>query len=475
MDDTEFRAERARLLDELDTIQRQAGSDNLTPEREYELAGKAVATMASIHQLSQSAEGDDRARRAGELTAGIRSGRLSVDDRGVDPYHNEDGGDRPALAQRGNAMRCLDRHVKTGALPARAAETVEALTRTGSGQEQSWTARMVEATGDDAYMRAFAKLVADPARGHLMWDAAEAEAFRRVEGLRSETRAMSTTDAQGGFMSPLVIDPSILITSAGNVNPLRAISRGVQTISDTWNGLTSAGVQAEWLAEAGEAADASPTLQQPSIPVYKASAFVPYSLEIAFDAVNFASELAKLLVDGYDQLSAAAFTTGTGSGQPTGIITALTGSTSKFNSAAADTLASGDVYTCQNGLAPRFQANAQWCANLSILNTLRQFETTAGALKFPGLQNDPPVLLGRRANELSNMDGTIDAGQENYVLLYGDFSNFVIVDRFPSQIELIPYLFGANRRPTGQRGAFLWARVGSDSVVDSAFRLLDVT
>jgi predicted phage gp36 major capsid-like protein len=33
-------------------------------------------------------------------------------------------------------------------------------------------------------------------------------------------------------------------------------------------------------------------------------------------------------------------------------------------------------------------------------------------------------------------------------------------------------LFGANRRPTGQRGMFLWARVGSDSVVDNAFRLL---
>jgi predicted phage gp36 major capsid-like protein len=74
-----------------------------------------------------------------------------------------------------------------------------------------------------------------------------------------------------------------------------------------------------------------------------------------------------------------------------------------------------------------------------------------------------------------NQDGVINAGQENYVLLYGDFSNFVIVDRFPSQVELIPNLFGANRRPTGQRGAFLWARTGSDSVVDNSFRVLNVT
>jgi HK97 family phage major capsid protein len=142
------------------------------------------------------------------------------------------------------------------------------------------------------------------------------------------------------------------------------------------------------------------------------------------------------------------------------------------NTATGDVLVSGDIYNLQNQLPARFQANAQWCANFSILNTLRQFETAAGALKLPGLHNDPPVLLGRNANELSNMDGVIDAGQNNHILLYGDFSNFVIVDRFPSSLELIPNLFGTNRRPTGQRGMFLWARVGSDSVVDNAFRLL---
>jgi HK97 family phage major capsid protein len=85
------------------------------------------------------------------------------------------------------------------------------------------------------------------------------------------------------------------------------------------------------------------------------------------------------------------------------------------------------------------------------------------------------MLLGRAMNELSNMDGTINASAENYVAVYGDFSNFIIVDRFPPQVELIPNLFGANRRPTGQRGAFLWARVGSDSVVDNSFRVLNVT
>jgi HK97 family phage major capsid protein len=380
--------------------------------------------------------------------------------------------DHPRNGFRDRAMWTLDRHVKADRLPARSAEVVEQLTKTGSGLEQGWAARMVGAVGSDAYLSAFSKLVGDPQRGHLLWNAQEQEAFRVVEQLRSETRAMSTVDTQGGYAIPLSLDPSILITSSGSINPLRQISRVVQITTDVWNGITSAGVTAEWLGEASEAADASPTLAQPSIPVYKAAAFCPFSYEISQDALNFITELGKLLSDAYDQLTAAAFTTGSGTGQPTGLITALAGTASQVNTASADTLAPGDVYNLQNQLPPRFQANAQWAAALATLNTLRQFETSNGALKFPSLQDNPPTLLGRNANELSNMDSTIDAGQNNHILVYGSFDQFVVVDRWPSQLEIIPNLFGANRRPTGQRGAFLWARTGSNVVVPNAFRLL---
>lgn len=135
--------------------------------------------------------------------------------------------------------------------------------------------------------------------------------------------------------------------------------------------------------------------------------------------------------------------------------------------AVAESLTAADVYAVQNALPPRFQSNAAWNANLAIINSLRQSETTNGALKFPGLQDNPPMLLGRNMYENSNMDGTFDAAAtaNNYLLLYGDFQQFVIVDRIGSTIELVPHLFGANRRPTGQRGALLWFRTGSNVVV----------
>jgi len=39
----------------------------------------------------------------------------------------------------------------------------------------------------------------------------------------------------------------------------------------------------------------------------------------------------------------------------------------------------------------------------------RQFETTIGALKFPELQSNPQMLLGRSMHENSNMDSTINS------------------------------------------------------------------
>ena len=217
------------------------------------------------------------------------------------------------------------------------------------------------------------------------------------------------------------------------------------------------------------------------IPVYKGDAFVPFSFEVQNDALGFLDELGRLLRDGADQLTAAAYTNGSGTGQPRGVVSALVDADTTvplIDPIAAETLAAADIYAVQNALGPRFQPRASWCANLAILNTLRQFETTAGALKFPEMAANPPMLLGRPVYENSNMDGGVDAAEtaDNYILLYGDFAaGMVIVDRIGSTLEVVPHLFGAaGRRPTGQRGALLWFRTGSDVVVPQAFRLLSI-
>ncbi|WP_428340758.1 phage major capsid protein [Mycobacterium sp.] len=423
-------------------------------------------------EFDASARHIDKLDRCAVIASAAREGSatLRLDRGGVDPYGDRDA-QRPHSPQRDPAMRQLERSVKAG-LPARSAEVVERLLDSGTDVERSWLSRWVTDTGSDAYRSAFAKLVMfGESRAALEWTAGEREAYDRVSRLKGEQRAMSLTDSAGGFLVPYELDPTINIVSAGTVNPLLDIANVKVVTTDIWHGVSSAGVQASWDAEASEVSDDSPALGEPAIPNYKLQAFVPFSVELQGDAVALVTEIGKLLSDGALQLLNTSLTTGSGTGEPTGIITALTGGSSVVNTGTGGTLAAADVYALQNSLGPRFQANGRWVGNLAVLNALRQEETTNGALKFPSLQSDTPTLLGRPVHELSVMDNTITAGK--HLLVYGDFSNgYVITQRVGSSVELVPHLFGPNRRPTGQRGMLLWARYGADSINDAAFRML---
>lgn len=176
-----------------------------------------------------------------------------------------------------------------------------------------------------------------------------------------------------------------------------------------------------------------------------------------------------------DRMESVAFVTGTGTGQPTGIVTALTGSPQVVASGAADTFAVGDVYALDSALPARYAAGASWLAHRAIYNLTRRFDTQGGASLWTTLGNGlPQELLGRPVATAEAMDSTVTAAASNPILIFGDFSNYVIADRIGTTIEYIPHLFGAaGRRPTGQRGWYAWFRVGADSVNDAAFRMLD--
>jgi HK97 family phage major capsid protein len=366
---------------------------------------------------------------------------------------------------------------RSGDLPDHAAAKATALVERGHEGERSLAGRWAAAAGNADYRGAFAKMLADPTHGHQLWTPKEQEAFRAVATVDAEMRAMSTTAGNGGYMIPLTLDPAILLTNSGSINPLRELATVKQTMTNKWTGVTSAGASSEWKTEAAEAADGSPTLGNPSIDVHLGDSFVPYSYEVGQDAVDFLAELSSVLTDSADQLQATAYTTGTGSGQPEGIVTGLVGTASEINAASAETFTAADLYALQNALPARFSNGATWQSHIAIGNMVRQFETTSGAHEFPELREMPAHILGKRWYENSGIDGTFDPAvtANNYVALYGDVAKaFYIVDRVGSTLELIPNLVGANQRPTGQRGALLWFRTGSAVVVPEAMRMLDI-
>lgn len=302
-----------------------------------------------------------------------------------------------------------------------------------------------------------------------------------MQRVDSFARAMSLTDNAGGYLVPFQLDPTVILSGDGSYNQIRQVSRQVIATGDVWNGVSSGDVSWSFDAESTEVSDDATTFAQPTVPVYLAEGFVPITRQAFQDAANVTQEVGRLLARGKDNLETTAFTTGSGSGQPTGIVTALVASSPSVivNSASADTFALADVYALDSALPERYHAspNAAWLAHRLIYNKVRQFDTAGGAGLFAEnlTLGIPDALLDHRRITSEGMDGTYGTG-ENYVLVVGDFENYVIADRVGMSVEFIPHLFStSNGRPKNQHGWLAYSRVGADSVNDGAFRILDVT
>jgi len=287
--------------------------------------------------------------------------------------------------------------------------------------------------------------------------------------------AMSLTDANGGYLVPFTLDPTVILTNAGAANPLRQISTIKTIATNDWNGVTSAGVSAEWTAEGVEAADASPTFGQPTITPKKADAWVFGSYEVLADS-GFAAELGRLLADAKDRLEAAAFATAnTGATIPRGVVAAVAAVTASIVTAAAtNAFAVGDVYNTSDALRPRDASQASWVANKKIFSLTRRFDTAGGSSFWANLgMGVPSQLLGQPAYEASAMTGVVSTGAN--VLLAGNFAEYYIVDRVGMSVIYDPMVKSTgNGRPTGQGGWYAFWRVGADVVDASAFRLLQL-
>lgn len=286
--------------------------------------------------------------------------------------------------------------------------------------------------------------------------------------------AMSLTDANGGYLVPFTLDPTIILSNAGIKGSIRQISRTETIATDTWNGVTSAGVSGEWTAEATEAADASPTFAQPTITPKKADVYVQGSYEVLADS-GFASSLGMLLADAKVRLEEAAFATANvGATRPRGVVAAVAAVTASIVTAAAtNAFAVGDVYSVSSAMQPRWEDNASWLANKSIMNRIRQFDTAGGSAFWANLgMGEPERLLGQPIYKTSTMQSAVTTG--GLVLLCGDFSEYVIVDRVGMSVLYEPMVKGSNRRPTGEAGWYAFWRVGADVTNVDAFRLLQL-
>ncbi|WP_239404652.1 phage major capsid protein [Frankia sp. Cj3] len=410
-----------------------------------------------------------------------------IEKSGENPANGERPFGNPDLVTRNNRdpfadlQRVEQRLVQRGELRERALDAIERANKAGDlehdyaeeatrrAQADSGIARHVLLTGSEQYREAFRAYLTDP----------EGEVRRT---------ALSLTVANGGYLLPYILDPTIVLTNAGSANPYRRISNVKQTTSNAWQGVSSAGVTAAWLAEGVAAADASPTVGQIQITPVKGSAWVFGSFEVLQDT-NFGEQLPRLLGDAKDRLEESAFAVGTGTAQPLGVLSALgtgqkvaavLGTGGAFNGTGGTGAPQLDVYNTMASLPARFRQSDRtaWIANITNITRIRGIDQYGGSSFWANFgQDQPEQLLGKSIYESTSITTTAatGTGTGSAALLFGDFNEFYIVDRVGTSMIYDPLVkgTGANANvPTGQSGWYYYWRTSSGVSTANAFRWL---
>src|SRR5215468_12600139 len=303
-------------------------------------------------------------------------------------------------------------------------------------------------------------------------------------------RAIQLANASGGYLLPYVLDPTIVLTNNASANPFRRISRIVQTTSNAWQGVNSAGVNAALVAEGATAADAAPSdFAQIQVAPKKFAAWVLATYEAA-DDTNFGEQLPGLFADAKDRIESQYFATGSGTNAPLGIAAALgTGSRvapSTTGTAFNGTAAIPDVYNLQAALPPRFRqsAKAAWLGNIVQLNKVRALDQYGGGGFWANLtSNTPASLVGQPVYEASDFSSTTTgtsaaSGTASITLMFGDWNQFIIADRVGVSMLYDPMIKGtgsAAQLPAGEAGWYMFWRTGSTTGTTAGFRYLTIS
>jgi HK97 family phage major capsid protein len=136
-----------------------------------------------------------------------------------------------------------------------------------------------------------------------------------------------------------------------------------------------------------------------------ARAFVPASIEVLQDAEGIESELARLFADAKNELEVSKFASGSGTNEPTGVVTALSGAANYTAMATDSSFAVGDIFTAIEALPARFRPNAAWQVNLVHINDVMEFGGTSYYTRSGDLASGPSgSILGKPVFENSSSE-----------------------------------------------------------------------
>lgn len=482
----EFEARQAEIAERLKSLMGETRDQSLTGEQDTEwetLVAERKVNAAALDKIAdrrafvESLAADDtkteRGADAGRKAPAFHAERDVYDVTAIERSTMSVGTDRAADLWIEAGERAIEKAkfapAPTGYKGKRSDDVAAELLQTVADGGEHLAKRMI-VTGSPAYERAYKKFL--QYNNDAFMDNEERQAWARAQTLGTNT--------SGGFAIPFQLDPTIILTNAGTVNPIRQLAKTIHITGKEYDFVTSAGATATRGAEAAPATDGSIVLAQPTVRTNRVQVFIPFSYEADMAWNNIRAELTEAIVDAKDR-EEDSFWTGNGTGTaPQGVVGyAATAGVPNVSSVASGAFAAVDVHNLYDALPPRFENNAVWAANKAIYGSIRQFDTAGGAELWARIgDGQPPTLLDQRAVRVSALPGTAAVAHAGGVyLVLGDFSKFVIVDRVGMNVELIPQVFATSGSstasfPTGQRGLYATWMNNSVLLVPSAFATL---
>jgi HK97 family phage major capsid protein len=297
-----------------------------------------------------------------------------------------------------------------------------------------------------------------------------------VEGLSAEDRAiyntMSTsTNSQGGYTVQTEVAREVL-DALKSFGGMRSVSNVIQTtgVGDI-NYPTSDGT-----AETGEIIGQNTTATAldvsfgvKTLTVYKySSKIVAVPFELLQDSnVDVEAFVRSRLVTRLGRITNTHFTTGTGTSQPNGVVTAATVGVTAANSTSQVTaITYGSLVDLVHSVDPAYRAlgNTKFMMNDASVKVLRKIvDGQSRPIFVPGYEQNvpggaPDTLLG--VPIVVNQDvATMAAGATS--VLYGDFSFYTIRDAM--QVEMFRFTDSAYTK-LGQVGFLAWMRSGGNLI-----------
>lgn len=319
----------------------------------------------------------------------------------------------------------------------------------GAGDEPKETdAAKAERNAFEAYYR----------RGDRAWTEAPA----------AKAAMNETTASQGGYLVPTLynneIVKAIVEGSLLRVAGARQLSiQGTTAFKTPTLTNTNAAVLT---AEAAAFDQQEPTLGEVTHAPYKYTRLSKVSDELLADSrVDvFGQVLGPDAANAFVLAENAAFTTGTGSSQPQGIVT---GASLGVTAAGASAITADELINLYHSLSYVYRPNAVWMMNDSTLSYIRKLkDTTNQYLIQPGLNGNPVGSLMGRPIVTNNNMAAIATG--NRTVLFGDMSYFWIVDFAALEFRRLDELYAAN----GQVGFRWYKRFDSHVMLSAAIKYL---